>query len=579
MLISNQQNRKALVELSTVISALFLFASLSAYITLTRQIHDFITYFYGPYVLEFLINATFLLMLVLLWLMYRRWQVARVKIFELENVISSISPDLLLIVNDQGEVISCNQAAPNMLGCNAEEMLQQNSRSFFKENSTRQEIENSLKNKGHHIGTAEVQKRNGQMVDLEIVTAKLKHSSDRVLLIRDITQRKKLENQLLQSQKMEAFGKLAGGIAHDFNNILTIINGYSELVLAKLATENVLRKDLKEVLNAGKRAVALVAQLLAFSRQQVTQKKVIDINDLILDFIKVHRRIIPENIEFVTLPEAPLATVNIDPYQMQQVLTNLLVNATHAMPEGGKIIIQTKILNVALGDRHVPSELVLPGKYVVLTVTDTGTGMSGEIKEHIFEPFFTTKKEGEGTGLGLATVHAIVQQNHGVISVRSQVGKGTSFDIYLPSVNAQAAIWYEAEKSGVLPRGKETILIIEDEDRLRDFEARVLCEQGYQVLQASNGAEAMRVLVEQASRSIDLVLTDVIMPQMSGKEVAGKIRAIYPDMKIIFASGYTYDLKFQSDEMESGMTFLKKPFSPRALAHKVRAALDFKACA
>jgi signal transduction histidine kinase/HAMP domain-containing protein len=380
--------------------------------------------------------------------------------------------------------------------------------------------------------------------------------------------------QLLQSQKMESIGKLAGGVAHDFNNLLTPILGYAQLGIMGLKPgEERLRPNLVEIQKAAERASNLTRQLLGFSRRQIIEPKVLNLNTLIQDMDKMLRRLIGEDIELVTQPAQDLWLVKIDPGQVEQVLMNLVVNARDAMPNGGKVTVET--FNAVLDPEYCASRQdVTPGDYAVLAVSDNGTGMSDEVKAHLFEPFFTTKEKGKGTGLGLATCYGIVKQNQGHIAVYSEVGQGTTFRIYLPRVNEAASAPTIARQADTMPRGTETVLLVEDEPAVRDLAVRVLREQGYTVLDAPNGAEALRIAHEHDGRRIDLLLTDVVMPLMSGSALAEQLRAAHPEIKVLFASGYTDEAIVRHGVLSPGVTLIQKPFTPATLALKVRQVLD-----
>ncbi len=389
-------------------------------------------------------------------------------------------------------------------------------------------------------------------------------------VLSDVTPRKLLEQQLLQSQKMEAVGSLAGGIAHDFNNLLTVINGYSDLITAKLTPDDPMRPKIEEIRKAGGRAAGLTAQLLAFSRRQVVQKEIVDINAQIVDMDQMLRRLITEQIELVTLQANDLWRIEMDPNQFQQVVMNLVVNARDAMPQGGKITLETQ--NKILSKEYISDQVKIPaGKYVVLIVSDTGCGMSDEVKRRIFEPFFTTKEQGKGTGLGLATCYGIVQQANGYLYVHSVLNQGSSFKVYFPFIESKDVLPKGAAEVAA-PRGTETILIVEDENGLRDFAAELLRSVGYEVLEAENGEDALRLLKESPTKKIHLVLTDVIMPRMGGKELVKQVKSLYPDMKILMMSGYTGSSS--EDEGELGVPFLQKPFSLKQLSSKLRDVLE-----
>jgi len=396
------------------------------------------------------------------------------------------------------------------------------------------------------------------------------------LLVRSVRyaiERKRLEEQLLHSQKMESLGRLAGGVAHDINNLLTPILGYAQLGTMELPADHPALSCLQEIQVNAQRAATFTRQLLAFSRRQVVELKVISLNDLILDADKMLRRLIGEDIELVTLPASRLGLVKVDPGQMEQVLMNLAVNARDAMPNGGKLTIKTGDVTVAQSTaRRHPQ--VPAGEYVTLTVSDTGVGMTEETKTHLFEPFFTTKEKGKGTGLGLSTCYGIIRQHGGFISISSELGHGTNVQVYLPRAESGSTPQHQPSETGQLPRGKETILLVEDEPAVRELVARVLRNQGYTLLQAANGDEGLRVARQHGPQKIHLLLTDVVMPLMGGTELAQRMRALNPQAKVLFTSGYTDDTLLHHGVPESGMEFLQKPFTPSALARKVRAVLD-----
>jgi two-component system, cell cycle sensor histidine kinase and response regulator CckA len=388
----------------------------------------------------------------------------------------------------------------------------------------------------------------------------------------DTTEKKRLENQLLEAQKLESVGRLAGGVAHDFNNMLTAIIGYAELIEEECPLDNQAQEYLKNVTLAAEKASNLTQQLLAFARRQVIEPKTLNLNDLILSLDKLLRRLIGENIELVILPEENLHAVKVDPGQFEQILVNLIVNARDAMPHGGKITIETD--NVTLDAEYARHhEGTIPGDYVMLAVSDTGVGMEEGIRLHIFEPFFTTKAKGRGTGLGLATVYGIVRQAGGHIWLYSEPGEGTTFKIYLPrTMDPPEAVAVPLS----IPRqqgGSETILLVEDEPAVRALAVQTLRARGYQVWEAANGEEALRI-ARGREQEIVLLITDVIMPQMSGKELADHLQALYPNLKILYASGYTENTIVHHGVLDAGIAFLSKPFTPSLLAQRVREILD-----
>ena len=389
---------------------------------------------------------------------------------------------------------------------------------------------------------------------------------------RDVTERLSLEQQLRQAQKMEAVGRLAGGVAHDFNNILTAITGYADLLLEDLGTTDRRRDDIAEIRKATERTAVLTRQLLAFSRQQVMQVRVLDLNDVVADTQNMLGRLLGEDIALVTRLDPALGAVKADPGQLEQVIMNLAVNARDAMPGGGKLTIETA--NAELDDTYVREHFpARPGSYVMLAVSDTGTGMSDEVQSHLFEPFFTTKEKGKGTGLGLATVYGIVKQSGGYIWVYTEPGHGTTFKIYLPRVAGAPAQRASGPKASPVGAGTETVLLAEDEAAVRAVARHALERQGYTVLEASSG-EAALDLAERHSGRIHLLLTDVIMPGMNGRALALRLSELRPDLRVVYMSGYTEEAITRHGVLEPGLTYVQKPFTPEGLARKVREVLD-----
>jgi two-component system, cell cycle sensor histidine kinase and response regulator CckA len=416
-------------------------------------------------------------------------------------------------------------------------------------------------------------KKDGSIIAVEIASHQLTFAgrSAELVLVNDITERKQLEEQLRQSQKMEAVGQLAGGIAHDFNNLLTVINGYSDLTLKRLPAEDPLRLNLEEIRKAGERAASLTRQLLAFSRKQVLQPKVLDLNVVVRETEKLLRRLIGEDIELRAALEPRLGSVKADPGQIEQVLMNLAVNARDAMPRGGKLTIGTE--NAYLDEGYVAHHIaVAPGRYVMLSVSDTGTGMDEQTQARIFEPFFTTKEAGKGTGLGLSTVYGIVKQSGGHLWVYSEVGRGTTFKVYLPRVDEGAREYGQAPGPVEGLQGTETILLAEDDELVRNMTRIILSDYGYRVLAASNGEAAISIC-ERAEGPIHLLLTDVVMPGMSGRELADRIALLRPGVKVLFMSGYTEDAIVHHGVLDEGVNFLQKPFTPDDLARRVKEVL------
>jgi signal transduction histidine kinase len=386
-------------------------------------------------------------------------------------------------------------------------------------------------------------------------------------------ERQRLQALFIEAQKMEVVGQLAGGVAHDFNNILAIIMGYCDLLAADLGAESPLLKYTEEVQQACERAVGLTRQLLVFSSKQTVQPVVLDLNAVVADLDKMLRRLTHENIAMAVVPGQKLGRIKADPGHIGQVLMNLVVNARDAMPKGGKLVIATA--NVTLDGEHPGAHPgANPGEYVMISVGDTGAGMTAEIKARVFEAFFTTKPKGKGTGLGLATCQTIVQQSGGHIEVRSEVGKGTTFRIYFPRVEQSLSVAPGPGQAGPLPGGTETLLVVEDDPSVRHLACGLLQARGYQVLSAANGQDALRVASENQGSPIGLVISDVIMPLMGGDVMAQWLKTSYPDLRILFTSGYTDDAVTLQGVIDPGIEFLPKPYTPAILARKVRELLD-----
>ncbi len=387
---------------------------------------------------------------------------------------------------------------------------------------------------------------------------------------RDITAQRRLEEQVRQSQKLEGIGRLAGGVAHDFNNLLTAIVGAAEYLLEQLPEELPLRQDAADIREAAQKAAVLTRQLLTFSRRQVTQPRVLDLNDTMSSMDRMLRRLLGENVELEVVAAPELGRVRIDPGQIEQVILNLVVNARDATPEGGRITIETSRAEVG-GQEPAPRGGLVPGRYVVLSVRDTGHGMDADVRSHLFEPFFTTKDKGKGTGLGLSTAYGIVKEAGGDIRVRSEPGRGSTFEVYLPRLDVPA----EADQADreALPVGDETVLLVEDEPMVRQLAARVLRGLGYTVREATDGMEALR-LVAGHTAEIDLVVTDVVMPRLGGRELASRLRTERPNLAVLFISGYTENVSDVQGLIGAGVEFLQKPFTPASLARSVRSTLE-----
>jgi nitrogen-specific signal transduction histidine kinase len=385
----------------------------------------------------------------------------------------------------------------------------------------------------------------------------------------DITERKQLEAQLREAQKLEAIGQLAAGVAHDFNNLLTIICGYSDILLAQLPADDSKRNFIANIRKAGDRATGLTRQLLAFSRQTIQAPVVLDLNDLVRENERMLARLIGEDVGLITELQPALPRIKVDPGQITQVIMNLAVNARDAMPQGGDLVIHTSTLDVddELARKHAG---VRPGQHVCLTIRDTGTGMSESVLAHLFEPFFTTKELGKGTGLGLAVVFGIAKQAGGFIDVDSEVNVGTTIRVVLPVSVEKAGV---ALDTGASPGGTETVLLVEDEEQVLEFAALTLQGSGYRLLKAANGKKAL-ALGDDVLRKIDLLVTDVVMPEMSGRQLAERLRQINPRAKVLFVSGYTDDAILRHGVHQADVRILQKPYTPLALAQKVREVLS-----
>lgn len=486
--------------------------------------------------------------------------------------------DIIYTMDLAGNITSLNRMGERITGYSRAEVLKMNLSQIVTpehRDLARQMIEGRTGGEGAAAYQLEIVSKDRHRVMLEVSTRLVYQRGNPVGvqgIARDITERKKLEDELRQLQKMDAVGKLAGGVAHDFNNIMTAVVGYADLTLLRLSKDDPLRSKVQEIKKAGERAAALTQQLLAFSRKQILQPKVLDLNTLISDSTKMLRPLIGEDIELVAVLDPALGRVKADPGQIEQVIMNLALNARDAMPRGGRLTIETAnvVLDEECAHQHVS---VQPGPCVMLAVSDTGSGMDIEAQSHIFEPFFTTKQKGKGTGLGLSTVYGIVKQSGGNIWVYSELGKGTAFKIYLPRIEEAAEKVATRPSLGEIASGSETILLVEDEEMVRKLIGETLQMQGYQVLEAAGAGEAL-LISEKYEGPIHLMVTDVVMPLMSGRELAIKLGPIRPATKVIYMSGYTEDTVVHHGVLEPGVDFIQKPFSPDALARKVREVLE-----
>ncbi len=505
---------------------------------------------------------------------------AELQLSRLASVIEQAG-EAVVITDLRGNITYVNPAFEKITGYKSDEILGKNSRLLKSGAHNDQFYRNlweTITSGETWVGTFINKRKDGKLYYEEAVIFPIKDEEGEIInfaaVKRDITNEKKLEEQFHQAQKMEAIGKLAGGVAHDFNNLLTVINGYSKLTLNKLNPENELYQTIEQILKAGEKATRLTSQLLAFSRRQILQPKVLNLNSLIGDLVKMLRRLIGEDIELETILDPQLGNVKTDPGQLEQVILNLAVNARDAMPNGGKLTIETA--NFKVDDSYLKSHIgVKSGEYIILAVTDNGVGMDEEVKSRIFEPFFTTKGRGKGTGLGLSTVYGIIKQSEGNIWVYSEKGKGTTFKIYLPRVVEKLDQTKEQKVSFEDLHGKETILLVEDDDAVRKIVVHILKKQGYLVFDAEDGISALQ-LVEQQKIPIDLLITDVIMPRMSGRILADKLQKKIENLKVLYMSGYTDNAVQHHNILEAGLNFIQKPFSPLALARLVREILEKK---
>jgi PAS domain S-box-containing protein len=480
--------------------------------------------------------------------------------------------------DSSGELLEANPAFLSVLGYSPDELVGKHLGALYADTQNWFELADYLRTTASFNGLIVEWKRKDGITTIVRVSGRAVpnggHHKTFELFAEDVTERRALEQQLRQSQKMEAVGRLAGGIAHDFNNLLMVISGYSEFLLDRLGPDPALRGPAQEIAGAAQRASSLTRQLLAFSRKQMMAPKILDLNGVVTENLKMLTRVIGEDIDLVMVPAQNLGAVRADSGQIDQVIMNLAVNARDAMPSGGKLTIETS--NVALDEEYARIHAPLsPGDYVMLAISDTGFGMDAETQSHIFEPFFTTKGP-KGTGLGLSTVYGIVKQSGGYIWVYSESGRGTTFKIYFPRVaervEAQVSMIPVEEPVASVP-GTETILLAEDEANLRYLARQFLEKQGYKVIEAADGAAAMQIAVAHEG-VIHLLLTDVIMPGMNGRELAQRISEIRPQTKILYMSGYTENVIGHNGTLDAGVQLLQKPFTLRDLKRKVREILD-----
>ena len=488
--------------------------------------------------------------------------------------------ETIVITDTSGTILYANPAFEKTSGYPREEVLGQNPRLL----KSGKQDNDFYRQMWETIGRGEIwsghiinRRKDGRLYEEEATISPVRDSAGAIVnyvaVKRDVTRERQLETQMHQAQKMEAIGQLAGGVAHDFNNILGVIIGYSDLLALDLATDSPMRNHVEEIQAAAARASGLTRQLLLFSRKQTVEPVVLDLNEAVKDLDKMLRRLIGENIEMTVTPGKDIGHIRADPGHIGQVLMNLAVNARDAMPDGGKLTIATR--NVTLDEtRARAGDRLTPGNYVMLSVSDSGIGMTPEVQARLFEPLFTTKPAGKGTGLGLATCQTIVQQSGGCIDVESEPGQGATFKIYFPQNEKPLETAVQPAQKRPLPRGKETLLLVEDEPFVRHLAAGVLEAQGYTVLRANNGQEALNLVQSHKDLPIHLVVTDVVMPRMGGKIMVEWLKATNPGLKVLFTSGYTDETIADEGVLGPGVAFLAKPYSPETLARKVRAILD-----
>ncbi|HMG33828.1 MAG TPA: ATP-binding protein [Blastocatellia bacterium] len=501
----------------------------------------------------------------------------RLKAGERMSLILNNTPDVIFAFNMEGRVTYVNPAVQALTGYSVEAASHLDFFSLAHDRPALTRIWRELMN-GERCSGAEflVATKNGNSKWCSGSWGPIYNEQEQQIGVqghlRDISEQKDLQAQLFHSQKMEAIGRLAGGIAHDFNNLLTAIMGYSQMSLAQLDRNSVAYERLEQVIKASERAASLTKQLLAFSRRQMLQPAVLDLNALVDDVNKMLRRLIGEDTELVAIFSPALSHVKADPGQIEQVIINLAVNARDAMPNGGRLTIQTVNVHVPSGEKTADLSLA-PGDYVMLSVSDTGCGMDARTASQVFEPFFTTKEKGKGTGLGLSTAYGIVKQSGGEITVESELGKGTTFRIYLPRAVSQPDAASFEDARGITHAGTETILVVEDDETLLDLTTEILSKAGYNALPASNAGEAL-LHCERYDGEIHLMLTDLVMPQMNGRELAERVASLRSSMKVLFMSGYTDDSVARHGISIAEKPFLQKPFTPESLSMKVREVLD-----
>mgnify|MGYP001560599096 CR=1 FL=1 len=500
----------------------------------------------------------------------------------LQGAALDAAADAIVITDRAGTIVWVNPAFSKLTGFTSEEALGRNPRDLVRsgkhEQAFYQDMWDTILAGRVWRGVMTNRRKDGSFYTEEQVITPMRDAAQAIThfiaIKEDISARLSLEAQYRQAQKMESVGRLASGIAHDFNNMLTVINGMADLVLERLDPGDLAHADVQEIKRAGDRAAALTHQLLAFSRQQILAPRVMDLNAAVAGMVSLLHRLLGEDIDLVVVPAPDLGRVKADPGQIEQVLTNLAVNARDAMPLGGKLTIETR--NVELDENYAGghAELVPPGEYILLAVTDTGTGMDEETRARLFEPFFTTKAHGQGTGLGLSTVHGIVKQSQGFIWVYTELGRGTTFKVYLPLVTEAERPLRVRASATASTTGTETVLLVEDNEALRQLAARLLRRGGYTVLDGVSSAEQALSLLASFTEPVHLLLTDVVLPGISGRLLSEQVKLERPAIRTLFMSGYTDDTIVRHGGLDQDMPFLHKPFTGAALLRRVREVLD-----
>lgn len=499
------------------------------------------------------------------------------KELRIKDTAITSSINAIIITDLHGKLTYVNNAFLKIWGCrDQKDVIGKSISRFWQNEGNGLEIIKEINNKGGWIGELIAKKTDDSLFDVQVsaslITDQDGHPISQMASFIDITEHKRLEEQFRQAQKMEAVGRLAGGVAHDFNNILTVIRGYSELSLNRLNENDPIYQNIKQINESSNRAEALTRQLLAFSRRQVLQPRTINLNELIRNMEKMLGRLIGENIELTSILDPKLWNIKADPGQIEQVIMNLVINAGDAMPDGGGLILETKNLVISEDDVKLRKE-VLPGSYVTLLVIDTGIGMDQETQSHIFEPFFSTKEAGKGTGLGLSMVYGIVKQSAGFINIISEPDQGTTFKIEFPCIDEAVTTYDEPEIQLSDLKGKETILVVEDQNDVRQLICGTLRLYGYKILDASQSGDAL-LICEQHKETIHLILTDIVMPRMSGRTLVERLSPLHSEMKVLYMSGYTDSTIANLSMTELGRQFIQKPFAPLDLVSRVREILD-----